>query len=145
VLATATLACSLATLLEAPGSARSSAPAARLRIVGGARTVFDWRTQACAPAEAPDLPVRAFRDYRKRTQLLLSHYENFRMVGHSLERLRRDCRAVLRSRESSVPSRFEDREWLASVFTTDGRTVWALVHDEYQGNTHPGRCPSGSY
>jgi hypothetical protein len=145
VVLAATLACSLATLLAPPSPARSSAPAAQVRIVGGAHTVFDWRRQACAPTEAPDLPVRAFRDYRNRTQLLLSHYENFRMVGPSLQRLRRDCRAVLRSRESSAPSRFEDREWLASVFTTDGRRVWALVHDEYQGNTHPGRCPSGSY
>jgi hypothetical protein len=116
-----------------------------VRIVGAARTVFDWSRQACTPAEGPDLPARAFRDYRNRTQLLLSHYENFRLVGRSLNRLRRDCHAVLRSREAASPTQFADREWLASPFTTNGRTIWALVDEEYQGNRHPGRCASGSY
>lgn len=107
--------------------------------------VFNWSRQACTPTQEPDLPVRAFRDYRGRIQLLLSHYVNFRMIGGTLNRLQPDCRAVLRSPESSSPSRFEDREWLASLFTSDGRRVWALVHEEYQGNTHRGRCPSGAY
>jgi hypothetical protein len=43
------------------------------------------------------------------------------------------------------PARFNDREWLASLYTLDGRTVYSLVHNEYQGNRHPGRCPSGEY
>ena len=43
------------------------------------------------------------------------------------------------------PARFDDREWIAAPYTTDGRTVYALVHDEYQGDKHPGRCPSGEY
>jgi hypothetical protein len=117
----------------------------QIRIAGKRQTVFDWKRDACEPAQVPDLPVRAFRDYRGRTQLLLSDYVNFRMVGRSLGRLHRDCRSTLRSPENASPERFEDREWLASVFTTDGRNIWALVHDEYQGNHHPGRCPGGSY
>jgi hypothetical protein len=143
--ACAAFVCWLAMLSYAPTAADSASPPARVRIVGKSETVFDWDRDACEPAEAPDLPVRAFRDYRGRTQLLLSHFENFRMVGSSLRRLHRDCRAVLRSPENTSPQRFEDREWIASVFTTDGRNVWALIHDEYQGNRHPGRCPGGSY
>lgn len=127
------------------GVPESPSPAGQVRIVGAPQTVFDWARQACEPAEAPDLPVRAFRDYRGRVQLLLSHYANFRLIGRSLRALRRDCRPVMRSHDNAAPGGFEDREWLASLFTTDGRTVWALVHDEYQGNQHPGRCPSGSY
>jgi hypothetical protein len=123
----------------------SPPPIGRVRIVSAAETVFSWARQACEPAEMPDLPARAFRDYRGDVQLLLSHYENFRLIGRSLEHLHRDCHAVMRSPENPSPSRFEDREWLASLFTTDGRTVWALVHEEYQGNRHPGRCVSGSY
>jgi hypothetical protein len=128
-----------------PARAQSPAAVGRVRIVAAPETVFDWRRQACEPAEVPDLPVRAFRDYRGRVQLLLSHYEDFRLIGASLRRLHRDCRAVMRSPENASPSRFEDREWLASLYTTDGRTVWALVDEEYQGNRHPGRCRSGSY
>ncbi len=128
-----------------PPGEGSPAPVGHLRIVGAPETAFDWRRQACEPAEIPDLPVRVFRDYLGRVQLLLSHYENFRLIGRSLGSLHRDCRAILRSSDNPSPSRFEDREWLASLFSTDGRTVWALVHDEYQGNRHQGRCRSGSY
>ncbi len=137
--------CSLGILSLVPSGADSASPAAQVRIVGKSETVFDWERDACEPAEAPDLPVRAFRDYRGRTQLLLSRYVNFRLIGRSLRRLHRDCRAVLRSPESASPERFEDRDWLASVYTSDGRDVWALIHEEYQGNRHPGRCPGGSY
>src|SRR3712207_6655656 len=43
------------------------------------------------------------------------------------------------------PAEFNDREWLHSTYTPDGEKVFALVHNEYQGHTHPGRCPSGEY
>ncbi|HWD10242.1 MAG TPA: hypothetical protein VG366_00250 [Solirubrobacteraceae bacterium] len=136
----------LALALATPPTARRAAPAGpRLRILGPAQMVFNWSTQACTPTEEPDLPVRAFRDYRGEIQLLLSHYVNFRMIGASLSTLQPECRPVLSSPERSSPRRFEDREWLASLFTSDGRTIWALVHEEYQGNIHRGRCPSGSY
>jgi len=135
----------LARAATRPGLARAAQAPPQVRIAGGWQTVFDWATQACAPTEGPDLPARAFRDYRGRVQLLLSHYVNFRLVGPSLERLHRDCRPVLRSPQSAAPSLFEDREWIASLFTTDGRDVWALVDEEYQGNRHPGSCPGRSY
>jgi hypothetical protein len=142
----ATVACALAILpTRAGGADPSPSPTGQVRILGPPQTVFDWRRQACAPTESPDLPVRAFRDYLGRTQLLLSHYENFRMIGSSLEHLHTDCRAVMRSPMNAAPRRFEDREWLASLFTSDGRRIWALVDEEYQGNRHPAGCPSGSY
>jgi len=34
---------------------------------------------------------------------------------------------------------------ISAPYTIGGTTVYALVHDEYQGNTHPGQCPSGEY
>jgi hypothetical protein len=137
--------CSAAMLLFARRGVGSPAQVGQVHIAGPEETVFDWRRQACEPAEVPDLPARAFRNYRHRTELLISHYENFRLVGRSLDRLHRDCHAVLRSPENASPQRFEDREWLASLYTTNGRDVWALVHDEYQGNRHSGRCPQGQY
>lgn len=118
---------------------------ARVAIVGKPHVVFDWSEQACVPGNYPDLPARAFRDFRGRVQVLLSHYVNYRLVGPSLDRLRPDCSPVMTSAEDPRPSAFADRQWIASIFTRDGRTIWALVHDEYQGNRHPRRCPSGSY
>ena len=51
----------------------------------------------------------------------------------------------MNSRLDADPAKYADHEWLAAPYTDDGRTVYSLVHDEYQGQTHPGRCPSGVY
>ncbi|MGN6258043.1 MAG: hypothetical protein ACTHN3_09895 [Solirubrobacterales bacterium] len=116
-----------------------------IRVVGRPQSVFDWGSSACETMNYPDLPARAFRDYEGGVQLLISHFDDFRMVGSSLDQLAIDCQPVMLSHESPAPGRFRDREWIASVFTRDGRNVWALVHDEYQGNRHRGRCPSHRY
>jgi hypothetical protein len=125
--------------------ARSDPLDARMQISGQREVVFDWSEEACEPTQNPDLPVRAFRDAKGRTQLLLAHFDNFRMIGPSLDRLEVDCDPVMLSHRSPSVRRYEDREWIASLFTGDGRTIWALIHNEYQGNRHRGRCPSGRY
>ncbi len=116
-----------------------------LQVTGGELTVYDWSRSACAPDDIPDLPARAFRDWRGRTQLILSHYVNRRLVGRDLDHLRPDCRPVLLSHNSPSPAEFDDRRWIGSLYTADGRTVYALVHAEFQGQRHAGRCPSGVY
>jgi hypothetical protein len=132
-------------LFGVAGEAKAAGPTAQVEVLGKPQVVFDWSEEACSAEAYPDLPARAFRDFRGRLQLLLSHYVNYRLVGPSLERLRPDCDPVMGSPEDPRPFSFADRQWIASLFTRDGRTVWALVHEEYQGNRHPGRCPSGSY
>lgn len=132
-------------LLVLPSIAVSSARGASIQVAGRPQTVFDWSREACSPAESPDLPARVFRDDRGRVQLLISNQENYRLIGPSLGRLRPDCHPVMGSSEDGRPSAFADMEWIGSVFTRNGRTIWALVHDEYQGNLYPSRCPSGSY
>jgi hypothetical protein len=127
------------------GEARSAVATPRVQVTGAREVVFDWSEQACEPMQYPDLPVRAFRDAEGRTQLLLSHFDNYRMVGPSLNQLSVDCSPVMLSDKSPSVRRYDDREWIASIFTRDGSTIWALVHDEYQGNRHRGRCPSGRY
>jgi hypothetical protein len=131
-------------LLGASGAARAAATP-RVQVVSRPQTVFDWGESACEPMMYPDLPARAFRDYRGQVQLLISHFDNFRLIGPSLDQLAVDCNPVLLSHRSALPSRFQDREWIGSIFTRDGKTVWALLHDEYQGNRHRGRCPSHRY
>ncbi|HVD41651.1 MAG TPA: hypothetical protein VNC16_11710 [Solirubrobacterales bacterium] len=147
---TAFAAVCLAALALAAAVSGAPAPAdslagPRLRPVAPPQLVFDWSEDACEPSQIPDLPTRAFRDESGRTQLLLSHFRSFRMVGPSLDELHVECDPVMSSRLSARPGRFRDREWIASLYTVDGREIWALVHDEYQGNRHPGRCPSETY
>lgn len=125
------------------GPARAAGPS--VRVVGQPQPVFDWGSSACETMNYPDLPARAFRDAVGGVQLLLPHFDNFRMTGPSLDQLSVDCDPVLLSPRQAAPRRFRDREWIASIFTRDGSSVWALVHDEYQGNRHHGRCPSHRY
>jgi hypothetical protein len=114
-------------------------------VVGPERIVFDWSRSACGPLDYPDLPARAFRDSRSRVQLIASHHVTRRMIGPDVDHLRHECRPVFSSHRNPRPGAFNDREWIGATRTSDGETVYALVHDEYQGHTHPGRCPSRQY
>jgi hypothetical protein len=124
---------------EDRGPSNQPAPPASAMVTGPPETVFDWSSQACAPDELPDLPVRAFRDYRGRVELILPHFNSWRMLGPSLNDLHVTCRVVMGSSLDHDPADFNDREWIASPFTRDGRHVVALVHDEYHG-TQRGTC-----
>jgi hypothetical protein len=116
-----------------------------VRVVGSEQAVFDWSRSACGPLDYPDLPARAFRDSRGRVQLIASHFVSRRMVGPDLDHLRRDCRPIMTSHRDPRPGRFDDREWIGATHTRDGKTIFALIHNEYQGHQHPRACPSGEY
>lgn len=124
-------------------SKSSSEPSLRVR--GHVKVVFDWSRQRCAPSNIPDAAARAFRDASGRVQVILAHMENRRLVGRDFNHLRPDCRVVMTSDLDGDPAAYNDREWLASLYTVDGKNIVALVHNEYQGHRHPRRCPSNSY
>lgn len=117
-----------------------------IEIVGPEETVFDWDRDACNPDDTPDLPARAFRDANGLVHLISGHFYNRWFSGRGLNQVRRRCDVVLSSSFDADPAKFNDREWISSLYTKDGQTVFALVHNEYQGNTHGGRlCSSMSY
>jgi hypothetical protein len=116
-----------------------------VKITGQKEVVFDWSQDACEPDDIPDTPARAFRDAQGRVHLIASHYTNRRMTGPDLDHLTHDCGVIMSSHYDPDPATFDDREWIHSTYTPDGTTVFAFVHNEYQGHTHPSRCPSGEY
>lgn len=125
-------------------------PVVRSRIVvtGPEEIVFDWTTDQCEPEHIPDIAARAYRDAAGRVQLTIGHYVTYRMIGPSLDEVVTDCSTVqLRSDYDPDPSQFNDSEWIGAPYTLDGETVYAVVHNEYRGDTHgsarPGQCPSG--
>ena len=114
-------------------------------VTGQPEVVFDWTTQKCAEMDIPDGAARAFRDAQGRIQLIASNDVPRRMVGTSLDALSRQCEPVMTSHRDPRPEAFDDSEWLSSPYTTDGQTVYALVHNEYHGQEHgTAYCPSGS-
>lgn len=113
---------------------------------GAAETmVFDWDKDRCAKTDIPDAPPRAFRDFNGDIHLLATHQDNRQFVGPDFDRLAHPCTIIFQGDHSPAPGAFDDRQWLAAFQTDDGRTIHALVHNEFQGNTHPGLCPSGKY
>jgi hypothetical protein len=116
-----------------------------LQIAGEREIVFDWTVDRCEDNDIPDLPARAFRDAEGQTQLLAGHYTVYRSLGPDLDHVTRDCAAVMRSDFEADPALYNDHEWIAGVHTEDGQTIYAVLHNEYQGHTHAGQCPSGDY
>lgn len=111
-----------------------------LKITGSEEVVFDWTRDRCEKLNIIDLPARAFRDADGQTQLILSHFVNYRMIGSDLNHLKTECNLLMSSQRNPDPSFFIDTEWIAAPYTEDGRTVYAIVHDEYHGWEHPGQC-----
>jgi hypothetical protein len=107
---------------------------------GPEQTVFDWSAQACQQLDIPDEPARAFRDSTGRVQLLASHYITRRFIGPDLNSVQHSCSILLSSVRNAEPAAFNDKVWVASPYTRNGRTIYALLNDEYQGWTHPNMC-----
>jgi hypothetical protein len=113
--------------------------------VGSEQTVFDWSRDACEPIDIPDASARAFRDEDGRVNMIAASYVNRRFIGPDLDHLDHPCEVLMGSELNPDPAAFGDREWITATYTRDGKTIAALVHDEYQGEQHPGRCPAGTY
>jgi hypothetical protein len=110
---------------------------------GPEQIVFDWTTQQCEPDGIPDLPARAFRDASNNVHLILQHWVNHQFVGPSLNSVALNCSVTMASSYNADPALYNDREWIASPYTIDGTTVYALMLDEYLGATHTGMCTKG--
>jgi hypothetical protein len=108
--------------------------------------VFDYSSDHCPddPFHIPDAPVRAFRDDRERVQLVLSSRHSRRMIGPDLDAVAVEPGGgvILPSHESADHATYDNLEWITATHTHDGRTVHALVHNEYHGWDHSPGCES---
>jgi len=120
-----------------------------VEFMGNPEIVFDWTTQRCEDLDSPDLPARAFRDSSGQIHLLAANSVNRQWTGDDFNTLTHPCDIIMDSDHDPDPAKFNDNEWIASIFTFDGQTFYGLVHNEYQGHTHreqvPDPCPSGDY
>ncbi|WP_187428013.1 hypothetical protein ROLI_001220 [Roseobacter fucihabitans] len=108
--------------------------------------LFDWQSQRCERWDIVDTPARAWRDDRGLVHLLAGAETSRASVGETLSlSMPRDCAPRLTSARNPDPALRDDRRWIASVFTDDGSRVAALVHAEYHGHRHKGRCAAARY
>jgi hypothetical protein len=120
-------------------------PLAAVTLVGPPQTVFTPKRDACDANDVPDIPARAFRDAQGGIVLFAMHTENRALRGPDFDKLKLDCSSPLPSHGEADPAAFDDESWITATWTTDGQRVAALVHHEYQANTHPGRCGHKEY
>jgi hypothetical protein len=114
-------------------------PSPTLVTVGPAEVVFDWSKDRCEALDIPDLPARAFRDVDGNVQLISSHLKTRRAIGPDLNDVKHECEPVMQATHDGDPSKFSDNEWIASTYTEDGSTIYAIVSNEFHGWEH-GMC-----
>ncbi len=109
--------------------------------------MFDWSTMRCGnDYNIPDGHSHAFRDSWGRTQLMITHWDNYRMVGRDLDSLSMSCSPpALLAHQNPDPSMYDYRQWVYSPYTRDGRTIYALSSMEWHGHRITGQCTSANY
>ncbi len=133
------------TALAAPSTAPAYTWAPNVQPIGPHQTIFDWSAQSCQPNNIADAPAHAIRDARGFIQIYVSHWVNYRLMGRTFDSLTYNCHQLMASGESGDPSTFNNKEWLGSFYTSDGRRIYALTSNEFQGTLFAGFCNSGNY
>lgn len=136
----------LLVMLPAASAVAAPPPAAlAVTVAGEEAVVFSRNRDRCGRFDTPDAPARAFRNADGEVVLFAPHFDNRALRGPSLREVRPDCVIAFEGAEDPDPARFSDRSWIAALWTEDGVIVHAIVHNEYQGHRHPGRCPTRRY
>ena len=127
------------------GAAAQTKPALRLEIIGEQTPAIGDPAQTCDASDIPDAPARAIRLDDGTVQLYASDQVNRVDRGADLLHLRHDCTIVLQGAHRDDPAAYDDRAWIASPWTEDGRTIWAVIHNEFHGHARKWLCPTGRY
>ena len=98
---------------------------------------FDWSAQKCTNDDIPDQPARAFREANGTINFVDTHHTMWRSTTTNLTTLSHRCSPVMMSSHNNTdPAMYDDKEWIGAPWTSDGTTVYALTHSEYQGYRH---------
>jgi hypothetical protein len=95
--------------------------------------------------DIPDAPARAVRLADGTVQLYATDSRNRVESGPGLLALRHGCASLLKGAGNDDPGAYDDRAWLASPWSPDGQTIWAVMHNEFHGHRRPALCSTGRY
>jgi PKD domain len=108
-----------------------------VRQIGPETVPFDWSAHKCNDNDIPDQPARAFREANGTINFVDTHHTAWRSTTTNLTTLSHRCSPVMmNSGNNTDPSMYDDKEWIAAPWTSDGTTVYAVIHMEYQGWRH---------
>lgn len=107
--------------------------------------LFNWDEDRCARWDIPDAPARFWRDASGSVRMIAAAEVARSSVGPEIRDLGRKCKVHFEGRGDADPARRDDRIWIASLHTADGRTIDAIGHAEFHGHDHPGTCAAAAY
>ncbi len=117
----------------------SGSPSPTLSVSGSPITLFSGG-DGCGKYDFVDAPARAFRDDAGLIHMFAAGDHNRQFKGTDFLHAHYDCTVTFQGGHQSNPSAYDDYGWLTAFQTDNGRTVHALVHNEYHGSERPRVC-----
>jgi len=135
-------ACAVAPMETEPVAAQTAATgqSIRLTVSGPDHLVYSAATGRCDNMDLPDAPLRPVRNINGEFIVFGSGIVNRLLRGPGLDSLRHDCAVAYRGRDTRNPAEFDSATWLISPWTPDGRTVYALAHNEFEAYRFGDMC-----
>ncbi len=109
---------------------------------GAEEKVFTYTTDHCTQLDLPDVYAHPIRTPDGLLLISGNAPSNYAMFGPDFRSLRRSCTPVFVSGDKWDVTAFDHQEWITSVYSEDGVTIHALVHNEYH-DPYSARCRPG--
>ena len=110
--------------------------------LGSEEKVFEYVNDHCAELDLSDVYAHPIR-FPNGIMLVSGNAPvNYFMFGEDFNSLKRSCDPVLISGDRWEVDSFDHQEWITSVYSEDGDTIHALVHNEYH-DPYSTKCKPG--
>lgn len=107
---------------------------ATIQITGQPVLVFDHTKDQQQPLNIPDAQITAWKEADGTVNLMVPHYEAYRMRGPDLMHLTIDPKEIYSSTASGseIPEDlYNYHHWLMGPYSLDGKTFYSLTHSEW--------------
>jgi len=110
--------------------------------LGAEEKVFEYVKDRCAELDLPDVYAHPIRTPEGIVLVSGNAPDNYFMFGKDFNSLKRSCDPVFISGDKWPVDSFDHQEWITSVYSEDGITIHALVHNEYH-DPYSRKCKTG--
>jgi hypothetical protein len=110
--------------------------------LGSEERVFEYVKDSCAVLDLPDVYAHPIRTPEGIVLVSGNAPDNYFMFGQDFKTLSRSCEPVFVSGDQWPVEDFDHQEWITSVYSEDGITIHALVHNEYH-DPYSRKCKPG--
>ncbi len=110
--------------------------------IGEEELVFSYVYDRCYELDLPDVYSHAIKTPDGIMLVSGNAPVNYFMFGKDFNSLKRSCNSVFISGDKWEVDSFDHQEWITSVYSEDGITIHALVHNEYH-DPYSRKCKPG--